>query len=115
MATAIVERNDFSARAPIEHDRPLQNGAGELPAVDQFVIPGRDIPGISQKDHGGREGRRSCFDDVGGYFAATTMISTRYCGAASLASTVARAGVLPGDTQASHTAFISAKFFMSVM
>jgi hypothetical protein len=50
MATAIVERNDFSARAPIEHDRPLQNGAGELPTVDQFVIPGRDIPGISQED-----------------------------------------------------------------
>ena len=49
------------------------------------------------------------------YFAATTMISTVYCGAASLASTVARAGVLPGDTQASHTAFISPKVFMSVM
>src|SRR5215468_6651307 len=43
------------------------------------------------------------------------MISTLYCGAASLASTVARAGVLPGDTQASHTAFISAKFAMSVI
>ncbi len=49
------------------------------------------------------------------YFAATTMISTLYCGAASLASTVARAGVLPGDTQASHTAFISWNVFMSVM
>ena len=32
-----------------------------------------------------------------------------------MASTVARAGVLPGDTQASHTAFISAKFAMSVI
>ncbi len=49
------------------------------------------------------------------YFAATTMISTLYCGAASFASTVARAGVLPDDTQASHTAFISGKVFMSVM
>jgi hypothetical protein len=49
------------------------------------------------------------------YFAATTMISTLYCGAASLASTVARAGVLPADTQPSHTAFISGKVFMSVM
>ena len=29
------------------------------------------------------------------------------------ASTVARAGVLPGDTQASHTAFISSKVRMS--
>ena len=49
------------------------------------------------------------------YLAATTMISTLYCGDASLASTVARAGVLPGDTQASHTAFISWNVFMSVM
>src|SRR5262245_2668171 len=43
------------------------------------------------------------------------MISTRYCGEASFASTVARAGVLPGATQASHTAFISAKFAISVI
>jgi hypothetical protein len=49
------------------------------------------------------------------YFAAVTMISTLYCGFASLASTVARAGVFPADTQPSHTAFISAKFFMSVI
>jgi hypothetical protein len=49
------------------------------------------------------------------YFAAITMISTLYCGAASLASTVARAGVLPADTQPSHAAFISGKVFMSVM
>ncbi len=49
------------------------------------------------------------------YFAAITMISTVNCGAASLASTVARAGVLPGDTQPSHTAFISPNVFMSVM
>jgi hypothetical protein len=49
------------------------------------------------------------------YFAAVTMISTVYCGAASFASTVARAGVLPGDTQASHTAFISPNVLMSVM
>src|SRR4051794_31595892 len=43
------------------------------------------------------------------YRAAITMISTPYFGDASLASTVARAGVLPGETQPSHTAFISAK------
>src|SRR5215471_3979653 len=43
------------------------------------------------------------------------MISTLYSGDASLASTVARAGVLLGDTQASQTAFISAKFAMSVI
>ena len=58
---------------------------------------------------------RIAWRQSGDYFAATTMISTRYWGEASLASTVARAGVLPGDTQLSHTAFISAKFFMSVM
>src|SRR5437899_2748562 len=39
--------------------------------------------------------------------AAITAISTRYFGEASLASTVARAGVLAGSTQASHAAFIS--------
>ncbi|SHN72047.1 hypothetical protein SAMN05444170_2180 [Bradyrhizobium erythrophlei] len=49
------------------------------------------------------------------YFAAVTMISTLYFAAASLTSTVARAGVLPGETQASHTAFISGNVFMSVM
>jgi hypothetical protein len=48
------------------------------------------------------------------YRAAVTMISTLYLGAASLTSTVARAGVFPGETQASHTPFISAKVFMSV-
>ena len=49
------------------------------------------------------------------YFAAITMISTLYWGAASLASTVARAGVLPAETHPSHTAFMSGKVFMSVI
>jgi len=40
--------------------------------------------------------------------AATHMISTRYFGEASRASTVARAGVLAGSTQASQAAFMSA-------
>src|SRR5262249_49161127 len=44
---------------------------------------------------------------LGGQIPATTMISTRYLGWASRASTVARAGVLRGSTQASQTAFIS--------
>src|SRR6516165_5196929 len=43
------------------------------------------------------------------------MISTLWSDDASLASTVARAGVLPGDTQASQIAFISAKFAISVI
>src|SRR5438045_8756482 len=50
----------------------------------------------------------------GGYFAACTMISTLRAGLASLASTVARAGELPGDTQAYHTSFIWPKVTMSV-
>ena len=41
--------------------------------------------------------------------AAVTMNSTLYFGAASLASLVARAGVLAGSTQASQAAFISPK------
>jgi len=45
--------------------------------------------------------------------AAVTMISTVYSGEASLASTVARAGVQPGATHASQAAFISENFEMS--
>ena len=45
--------------------------------------------------------------------AATTWISTWYSGAASFASTVARAGVCPGTTHFSQTAFIAAKSAMS--
>src|SRR3546814_1032741 len=47
------------------------------------------------------------------YFAAVTMISTRYCGPARRDSTVARAGALPLATQPSHTLFISSKVRMS--
>src|SRR5206468_13005799 len=43
------------------------------------------------------------------YRAAMIPISTVNWGAASFASTQARAGVLPGATQLSHTEFISAK------
>src|SRR4029079_17673896 len=50
MATAVVERGDFAAGASVNNDRPLQNGAGQLVAVDQFVIPGRNVPGIPQKN-----------------------------------------------------------------
>ena len=42
------------------------------------------------------------------------MISTVYWGAASFASTVARAGVWPATTQPSQTAFISLKVDMSL-
>jgi hypothetical protein len=43
------------------------------------------------------------------YFAATPAISTKYLGAASRASTVARAGGFAGSIQASHTEFMSSK------
>jgi hypothetical protein len=33
-----------------QHDGPLQNRAGQLRAVDQFMIPGRDVPGIAEKN-----------------------------------------------------------------
>ena len=42
------------------------------------------------------------------------MISTFICGSVSLASTVARAGVCPATTQASHTAFMAAKSEISL-
>src|ERR1700685_3013307 len=64
---------------------------------------------------GAAAGKPAAVNRVRYYRAAITMISTVFLGAASLASTVARAGVLPGDTQASHTAFISANFAMSVI
>jgi hypothetical protein len=50
MATAVVEGDDLAAGAAIDHDRALQNRAGQLRAVDQLVIPGRDVPGIAKKD-----------------------------------------------------------------
>jgi len=45
----------------------------------------------------------------GGYFAAMPAISTKYLGAANLASTVARAGGFAESIQASHTLFMSSK------
>src|SRR5687768_11937670 len=50
MATAVVEGDDLAALAAVHHNRPLQDGTGQLPAVDQFVVPGRDVPGVAKKD-----------------------------------------------------------------
>src|SRR6185437_7457913 len=50
VAAAIIERDDPAAGAAIDHDRLLQNRAGEFRAVDQLVIPGRDIPAIAKED-----------------------------------------------------------------
>src|SRR5687767_1157315 len=54
--------------------------------------------------------RAHCFE--GNQIAQITAISTRYSGAASFDSTVARAGVLPGETHGSHAEFISANVDM---
>ena len=86
---------------------PGLSRASTFSAACNKDVDGRDEPGHDERWVRSLEEKS--------YFAATTMISTLYCGAASLASTVARAGVLPADTQPSHTAFISGKVFMSVM
>ena len=90
-----------------EERRPVAGPPSELPVLilHRVVKTPRTAHAI--------RGEFSCGE--GSYLAATTMISTLYCGEASLASTVARAGVLPADTQPSQTLFMSAKVFMSVM
>src|SRR5204863_8896285 len=116
------QRRDQHLRKGRPPDR--QHGGGNV--VDGHVPEGRvclhgSLPevrfGKTTSDRSGVEAPRSPERQPRrlAHFAAITMISTLYCGAASLASTVARAGVLPGDTQPSHTEFISCKVFMSVM
>ncbi len=73
-------------------------------------IPVTEISGTSRATIECGGARRACQPDQA---AAVMMISTLYSGAASLASPVARAGVLPCGTQPSQTAFISAKVLMS--
>jgi len=94
-----------------ERDDTNSAGKGDAPRVRtcrEFPQPSKSELRSSRPRKQG-EGARL----VTPYRAAITMISTPYCGAASPASTVARAGVLPADTQPSHTAFISGKVFMS--
>ena len=74
------------------------------------VTPGRC--GSDGFGRGGGCGHRGPLS-AGIAVAATAWISMRYSGAASFASTVARAGVCPGTTHCSHTAFIAAKSPMS--
>jgi hypothetical protein len=101
--------------------RPRQKGSRRLASIawpgNGSVISARRAVGMREKNDaaGIKTAVAASAERPRAYFAAVTMISTLYCGAASRASTVARAGVLPGETQASHTAFISAKVLMSVM
>jgi hypothetical protein len=46
---AVVERHDLAAFAAVDHHRLLEDGAREQPAVDQLVVPRRDIPAAHQE------------------------------------------------------------------
>lgn len=103
---------DFPAGTPIQSllrlpvsPRPLQVVVATASTTRRPRLRDRP-PGCPQrrgeKRPGGEPGRSR-------QTAAMTAISTVKAGAASFASTVARAGALPSGTQASHTAFISAK------
>ena len=88
--------------------------AHELPAV-RTLPAARVILGIQRRQKSRPAKGGFVCDGLGeGYLAAWIMISTLSAGLASLASTVARAGVLPGATQASHTSFIWPQVPMSV-
>src|SRR5258708_6652433 len=50
MTTAVVERDHLAALTAIHHDGLLKDNSGEFFAVDQFVVPGRDVPAIAKKD-----------------------------------------------------------------
>ena len=84
----------------------LSEECADRPPTPDPSPPLASLAGGGEKERSNRPQR---------YLAAITMISTLYCGDASLASTVARAGVFPAETQPSHTAFISGKVFMSVI
>ena len=49
MTAAVVHRDDPAAFALVEDDRLVEDGAGELGAVDQLVVPGRDVPAVLQE------------------------------------------------------------------
>ena len=106
----------YRGRAPLGMIRAMADRARAMDARVRISRP--DEPGLSAlrfTSPNGRGEAKSRPRKSARYRAAMTMISTPYFGPARLTSTVARAGVFPGDTQPSHTAFISAKFFMSVM
>src|SRR6185369_13509282 len=89
----------------------LGGGLGEALDHRHLVpVPGELIGGGDADDPGSEDDRAHAGD---GQIAAVTPISTLKRGAASFASTVARAGVLPFSTQASQTLFISSKVAMS--
>jgi len=53
VAAAVVERHHPSAVAFVEKDRGFQDGARQELAVDELVVPGRDVPGVRKEGSGG--------------------------------------------------------------
>ena len=54
MAAAVVERHRLAGIALVQHDRLVEDGAREQLAVDQLVVPGRDVPAVHEEGFGGR-------------------------------------------------------------
>ena len=99
------ERGRIVDRAP--HDTGLRQQRGRVP--DRFREKPVQPAGVELRgsDLGGA-GRAAYL------LAAVTMISTFQSGEARALHSPARTGDWPGATQASHTAFMAAKFRMSV-
>src|SRR5258707_1196660 len=114
---ALVPQIDVTAGDGLDvgHGALLRWGRMDRLINYRRFAPANRLPRRSRKRRDGEQTLAPPKSRRRNYLAATTMISTLYCGDASLASTVARAGVLPADTQPSQTAFISWKVFMSVM
>ncbi len=49
MRAAVVQRNDLAAVAPVEQHVILEQRAGEHSSVDQLVVPGGDVPAVSEE------------------------------------------------------------------
>src|SRR5690242_11991016 len=105
IAAPARDRLVAAAKQKAGHRQPFLEVLALEPSLEFGFPPGAAV--VPDGQYAGHLRRRHR------YLAAVTMISTLLSGVASLASTVARAGVLPGDTQASQTAFISAKVRIS--
>src|SRR6185437_4318155 len=72
VAAAVVQRDDPSALAAIQQNRTFQDRARESRAVDQFMIPGRHVPAIPQKD-------AVCRHDISPIVFGNVFRSVLYC------------------------------------
>jgi hypothetical protein len=50
VAAAVLQRDHLAALALVEDDRPFEDRAGQLGAVDQLVVPGGHVPAVLQED-----------------------------------------------------------------